>query len=148
MYMFVDTLIHGFQTVSNITKVNKYIFAMFNSWIALPTKFTKCPTTKKWFYSICFLSGGSYTETWREPKVIQIAPKPGSGTQHQQPQVVRVYAGGAQSTSSAGTNQPPGAPRQTTLLNHVQQVPPHILQQMYAGTCWQLVNSAMNVSFL
>jgi len=36
--MFMDTWIHGFQIIRNITRVNKYFVGFLNSWIALPTK--------------------------------------------------------------------------------------------------------------
>jgi len=39
--MFVDTLICGFQIICNIIEVNKYFIGFLNSWIALPTNYTK-----------------------------------------------------------------------------------------------------------
>jgi len=43
MDMFVDIGICGFQItcIFNITKVNKYFVGILNSWIVLPTKYTK-----------------------------------------------------------------------------------------------------------
>jgi len=41
MAVFVDTWIRGFQIILNITKVNKYVVGILNSWIVLPTKYTK-----------------------------------------------------------------------------------------------------------
>jgi len=39
--MFVDTWIHGFQIICNITTVNDYVVRIWNLWIALPTKYMK-----------------------------------------------------------------------------------------------------------
>jgi len=41
MDMFVDTWIHGFQIMHNITKVNKYFGGILNSLIALPMEIMK-----------------------------------------------------------------------------------------------------------
>jgi len=51
MDIFVDTLVHRFQIILNITKVNRYFVGILNSWIALPTKYikNKCPMNKKFF---------------------------------------------------------------------------------------------------
>ena len=40
MDMFVDTGIHVFQIIPNITKVNKYFVGILNSWVPLPTNKT------------------------------------------------------------------------------------------------------------
>jgi len=39
MDMFVDTWIHGFQIILNITKVNKYFIGILNLCIPLPKKY-------------------------------------------------------------------------------------------------------------
>lgn len=51
-----------------------------------------------------------------------------------QPQVIKIYPNGSAVIQQSG-HQPhnPDNMRQTTLLPHVAQIPPHILQQMYAA---------------
>jgi len=50
MDMLMDTWIRGFQIIFDITKVNKYLVEILNSWIAWPTKtWNNCPTNKTYF---------------------------------------------------------------------------------------------------
>ena len=41
MDVFVDTWIQKFKIIRNITKINKYIIGILNSWIVLPMKYTE-----------------------------------------------------------------------------------------------------------
>jgi len=41
MDMSVDTSIHGFQIILNISKVNKYFLGILSLWVVLPRKYTK-----------------------------------------------------------------------------------------------------------
>ena len=53
MDKFLDIRTHWFQIIFDITKVNKYLIGILNSWIALATKDRKLNVQwKKIFYSI------------------------------------------------------------------------------------------------
>lgn len=85
-----------------------------------------------------------HSEASKEPQIIKVYPNGTESSQPQgvaslelqkQPQVIKIYPNGAAVSQFPGSHQPhnPSGMRQTTLLPHVAQIPPHILQQMYSA---------------